>query len=353
LFHVVVATGAVVTDVPFLGASVGSPYGPLTLGADGRLYGISSAGQSGSLFACDPVTGASTILHAFAPALGFFVRYLTLGADGRLYGSRPGGGAENAGSLFRYAPATNQFEQLYSLAPSNGVDGRSPGPLLAASDGHFYGATNRPNNGTYWSVLFRLRAGAGGTFTYEPLRQFPTFASGTLFDAAMTEGADGLIYGYGGGGPNGSGILFRFDPAGGGAPDPIGFTLLHTFPCLAPGNPSVPAAAADGLLYGMTSNCGANYRGAVYRLSPATGAVTHLGDVPGAPASTTNSSLVAGTDGFLYGTSTAYISSYVTSILRVEPSTGTPTVAVAAVGPPSASVVTGLVRTPAGQMFGM
>ena len=250
---------------------------------------------------------------------------------------------------------------MYSLTPSNGFDGRRPGPIVPGGDGHFYGVTDLPNSGvpSRWG-LFRLRAGAGGTFTYERLREFDEALAGRPSQVRLTLGVDGLLYGYAqAGGPSGNGTLFRFDPSGGGPPaDPIAFTVLHTFPQLNTWNPVAPVLAADGFLYGLTNAGGAHDRGAVYRLNADTGAVAILGDVPATNFNPhiVSSALVPGPDGLLYGTSAAGPTEGATTtpvefhILRVTPASGAATVAV---GPIDASVApSGLVRTPAGTLYG-
>ena len=198
--------------------------------------------------------------------------------------------------------------------------------------------TDLPNSGvpSGWG-LFRLRAGAGGTFTYERLRELDEALAGRPSQVRLTLGADGLLYGYAqAGGPSGNGTLFRFDPSGGGPPaDPIAFTVLHTFPQLNTWNPAAPVLAADGFLYGLTNAGGAHDRGAVYRLNAATGAVAILGDVPAASTPhIVSSALVPGPDGLLYGTSAAGPTEGSTPtpvefhILRVTPASGAATVAV-------------------------
>jgi uncharacterized repeat protein (TIGR03803 family) len=355
IFHVVLATGDVVTDATFQSASLTSPAGPLALGPDGRLYGVTSGN---AVYAFDPATRGLARVQTLTAAVGTSPKSLTLGSDGRLYGNASAGGAEGHGTIFRYAPATNSVELVYSMAPSNGVDGRAPGPLFAAADGHFYGATTRRSDGSVGGTLFRLRAGAGGTFAFEPLRQLERFVDGSPWNSVLTQGADGLIYGSATSGPTQSGTLFRFDPLASGPPtNPIAFTVLHTFPCTGSWFPSSGLTLApDGFLYGTTDYCGASFRGAVYRLAPATGAMSFLGDIPGAPSIQGNSALVPGPDGRLYGTSKAYASpNFVTSIIRVDPSTGAVTVAVGAVATPSPldGIRTGLVRSSTGQMFGV
>ena len=361
IFHVVIATGELVTDVVFAGSGQPAlPNGPLTSGSDGLLYGTSGGGGLGILYRFDPATGLVTKLREFSAADGAVPGELVLAPDGSLYGSAPLGGTEDAGTAFRYTPSTGIFQRVYSLTPTNGFDGRRPGPLVPGGDGHLYGVTDLPNSGasTGWG-LFRLRAGGGGTFTYERLREFDEDVAGRPTQVELTLGVDGLLYGYTQtGGPAGNGTLFRFDPAAGGPPaDPIAFTLLHMFPQLTTWNPPAPVPAADGFLYGVTNTGGAQARGAVYRLNATTGSVAILEDVPA--ASTThirNSALVPGPDGLLYGTSTGGPTVAGTTtpvefrILRVTPATGAATVAIGPI--PAAGAPDGLVRTTAGTLHG-
>jgi uncharacterized repeat protein (TIGR03803 family) len=366
IFHVVLATGAVITDHVFGLTATGprEPSGPLVPGADGALYGTSRSNAGGGmLYRFDPASGVVQAVHELPAGGTTSGPYgLTAAADGWLYGSLSGG-AEQAGALFRYSPATDQFEIVYTLTPSNGVDGRVPAQLLAAADGHVYGATSRPNGGSSGpGTLFRLRVGPGSTFTYETLRVLDASVARERVPA-LTQGADGLIYGASAeGGPTETGTLFRFDPLEGGPPgNAIAFTVLHAFPYLTTWGPSAPVPAADGFLYGLTSHGAANNRGMVYRLTPATGTITTLGTVPGALSGlTSNSALVAGPDGLLYGTSTAHAPDEVDQIIRLDPATGAATVAVGAIGParapstaPFIGVAPGLVRTPAGQLYGV
>ena len=314
------------------------------------------------MYTFDPASRVLTSVETISSFDGVDPKALTLGPDGRLYGNASSGGIDGAGTLYRYTPATDRLERLYPLAPSNSGDGRSPGPLLAASDGHFYGVTNRRTDGSPGGTVFRLRGGAGDTFTYEALRLLDPLVEGAPTDTVLTQGADGLIYGYAvGGGSTNTGTVFRFDPLASGTPsNPIAFTVLHTFPYVTTWGPSAPILAADGFLYGLTSSGGATNRGAVYRVTPATGAVTILGAVPGVGIATSasNSPLVSGPDGRLYGASTAVTASgAVTSIIRVNPTSGVATVAVATVGPslqPPSPLPNngGLVRTAAGQLLG-
>jgi uncharacterized repeat protein (TIGR03803 family) len=371
IFHVVIATGQVVTDHVFGATALPrAPTSPLVLGLDGLLYGTTALGTTGTIYRFDPQTSAVTVVHQFTAAEARNPGALTLGADGSLYGSASAGGTSDSGTLFRYTPGTATFQVLYSFGSTAG-DGGQPGPLVAGGDGHFYGVTSArytaPSTSD-WTV-FRLRNAGGGTFTYERLRVLDGDAAGNPYRSGLTRGADGLLYGTaatggptlagtdsqfvlgGPGGPPGPGTIFRFDPAETGPPsNTIAFTVVHAFPLVTTWSPSAPVLAADGSLYGLTSAGGSTNRGAAYRLNPTTGAVAILGELPGAlTGRTTNTALAPGGDGLLYGiTRTSSPSPVEQRIVRVTPATGTVTDATT-----NQLVPNELVPSPSGGLYGI
>ena len=348
LFRLDVATGLVVIDIPSV-----PTLQSLELGADGLLYGV----VANRIYSLDPATDAVTLRRQLTSQEGIDLTGLTLGTDGALYGSARSGGPAGAGTLFRYAPASNQFDVLHALTPGSG-DGRSPGPIVAGADGHFYGLTDEASvSGQPRGTVFRLRDSGGGAYIYETLYVSEDASSGAWSSyVELTPGADGLIYGYGQSrGPTGNGTLFRFDPSSGGPPgNPSAFTVVHAFEQVG-WRPSTPVPAADGYLYGLTLRGGAADRGRVYRLNATTGVVTLLGSVPGTSETPARddisvpSPLVAGPDGMFYATVRTGPSAY--SIVRVDPATGTATVVVGPLSPDAAPV--DLVRTPAGVLYGV
>jgi uncharacterized repeat protein (TIGR03803 family) len=349
------------------------PAGPLTLAPDGRLYGMTVfATGGGGLYRIDPAAPEAGITVVAIVPNGIPVGRLVLGPAGRLYGSAQSSGPEQAGTIFSLDPLTGAFTTLYALTPSNGLDGIGPGQLTAGLDGHLYGTTilgnvaSSPAPGFVGPpTLFRLRLLAGGAVAFETLRGLDPAVDGRPEPADLTTAADGRIYGTAAGnGPFGNGTLFRFDPLAPGPPsNPIAFTVLHAFPS-PPSMPSAPVLAPDGFLYGTTAVGGATGRGAVYRLDRSTGQVTILGDFPGGPVEAAThgaSALVPGPDGMLYGTTTSYVdpspspTARQNRIVRIDPATGTATVASERLEPLSSGTTYrgGLVRTPAGGLYGL
>src|SRR5262245_19641907 len=83
------------------------PLGALVQAPDGQLYGTTSAGGAArTIFRLPHAGGPAVTVHTFT-----YGRYpdssLILGLDGALYGTTFGGGIEDAGTVFRFDPATS------------------------------------------------------------------------------------------------------------------------------------------------------------------------------------------------------------------------------------------------------
>ncbi len=126
-----------------------NPRSGLTDGQNGLLYGVTSAGGAngvGTLFSLDPVSGLLTVPmpHDFETANGAGPSgALTLGLDGRLYGVTASGGtdssgtATNFGTIYSIARDGTGFTKLYSF---DGTNGSSPsGSLLQLDANTFVG----------------------------------------------------------------------------------------------------------------------------------------------------------------------------------------------------------------------
>jgi uncharacterized repeat protein (TIGR03803 family) len=316
------------------------PGGGLVQTPAGTLYGTMIVGGRtaggtfgyGTVYRVDPATREAAVVHVFeqtdgsSPSEG-----LTRTSDGLLYGTTAQGGAEDAGTIFRVDPATGAFASIYHLQPSNGTDGQAPqSRLVEGPDGALYGTTSNGSAGG--GTIFRLRRLPGGGHAFATLLRVDAASVGSWLFADLAVTPDGWIYGAAdSGGPLDGGTVFRFDslergPSG----NALQFSVLHAFSRRGTGwtVDTPPVAGSDGKLYGMTRKGGANGRGDIYRLDPATGQTTVLASVPAlgvdANQGISASTFVDGGDGSLYATVTSAVEG---QILRVVPATGAVTVA--------------------------
>lgn len=141
------------------------PIGTLVQGPDGNFYGTTYKGGTtngnGTVFKITP-SGAYTLLYSFNYGNSNFDAQLpeaglTLGTDGNLYGVGSAGGSKNAGAIFKVTPAGNE-SVLYSFCSVTCADGFGPTtPLALHTNGKFYGNTN--GNSLGGSVFYSFDVG--------------------------------------------------------------------------------------------------------------------------------------------------------------------------------------------------
>lgn len=153
--------GGLNTVVSFVGTNGGRPTAGIVLGADGRLYGTTQIGPSGSwgdgIVYRVSTNGELTILHEFNYNDGHYIDgLLTCGPDGALYGTTAVGGKPSTlpqamGTIYRIT--TNG--EFASMLVFNGIRGFEPiAGLTADVDGSFYGTTS--GAGGWFGTVFRI-----------------------------------------------------------------------------------------------------------------------------------------------------------------------------------------------------
>lgn len=272
---------------------------------DGTLLGTTrgSGSFNGSVYRLG--TAGFTNLHSFS---GFFggqdgghpEATLVEGGDGNLYGTTSDGGEHNIGTIYRI-DALGDYEIVHSFNGSLGVqDGAYPrAALVRGDDGALYGTTTQ-NGPTQPS------AASGTVFRFEPETSDVTTlhgfhdSDGAAPNTALVKGADGFLYGTASsGGAHNAGTVFRIREDG------TGFQVLHAFE-FTNGDGTSPVglvAGSDGNLYGTTTAGGSGFIGTVFRQRPNGGYETVLsfpladtgGYGPRGP-------LVQASDGDFYGT---------------------------------------------------
>ena len=322
----------------------GSPRGSLVQSTDGNLYGMTSTGGGstfGSVFKITP-TGTFTYLNGFNGGVSGnapFESLMQSAVDNAYYGTTSGGGTFGYGTVFKICGGVTTV--LHSF--NNTVEGGTPqGSLVQASDNNFYGMTSSggtSGNGTIFKIT------PAGIYTV--LKHLSYTPDGGLPKGSLLLASDGIFYGMtSAGGTNGSGTIFKITTAGvytvlkhllsstdGANPEgnliegSVGnfygmtstngrifkitstgtFTVLHTLVTNTEGSAPLGSLllAADGNFYGTTSAGGTNSNGTIFKITSA-GTYTVLKQLLSASdGSAAKGNLIQGTDGNLYGITSA------------------------------------------------
>ena len=185
---------------------------------------------------------------------------------------------------------------LTTLHNLNDGDGAAPDcDLVRSSNGTLYGTCNL-HGSNYGGTVFKITPDETLTVIYD-FGSSDNNADGVNPVSTLTEGKDGDFYGtteYGG--TNGNyGTIFKITPAG-------ALTTLHRFAGSDGANPfATVIQGTDGNFYGTTSTGGANGYGTVFMLTPG-GKLTTLINFNDFDGATPHASLIQGSDGNFYGT---------------------------------------------------
>jgi uncharacterized repeat protein (TIGR03803 family) len=278
----------------FTGENGRAPEASMTLGPDGRFYGVTTGGGLGA--SLNTPTGGG-VLFRYSPTEGFkklkdfdqtttgskpTARLLNIG-DGYLYGANFYGGTGNGGTVFRLDPLTEEVTVISHIPNTAGVP-RHP----------MYLASGEPN---VLHVLCEDTSGIRRLPLDNSAGSIPLTLPNTPSPQAFIRASNGSLYGgtYTGGTNNG-GVLFKTNGDG------TGYEVLHNCQASTGTRPiGAMVQAPDGMLYGLMSHSGLpNKNGVLYRLNPNTNEVTQVHFFT--DYSYNYADLMIASDGMLYGT---------------------------------------------------
>ena len=250
------------------GQDGGQPSGGLTFDAAGNLYGTTNFGGSancklgcGTIFKLTHGSGywAETVVYTFTGGSDGREPYAGLVSDGQgnFYGTTLLGGnldtvcSSGCGTVFKMSQSNGTWVESVLYAFAGGNDGAMPyAGLTFDGANNLYGATN--GGGPYGSgTVFRLTAGQSGSWTESVLHAFTGGQDGSYPTGNLILDTAGNLYGTASkGGVKGYGVVFKLSPTSGGTWQEL---VLHTFWNSPAANPAAGLVMdAAGNLYGTT-----------------------------------------------------------------------------------------------------
>ena len=275
--------------VTFNGKNGNNPGGKLAMDAAGNIYGTTFYGGRFADF------GPGTVYRLTHKDSGWafttlydFTGYndgknpwggVTLGPDGALYGTTYGGGLYGYGVVFKLQPpptecktATCYWTETVIHNFTGGSDGSAPqGVLVFDSAGNLYGSTIAGGEGSH-GVVYELSP-AEGSWNISILHAFIGGSDGSGPEDGVAIDRSGNIYGTTFlGGADSAGVIYQLVHGQSGWTE----NILHSF---AGGDDGIyPTALTidpSGNLFGGTTEDGANKSGTVFELQPSGGGFSY------------------------------------------------------------------------------
>jgi uncharacterized repeat protein (TIGR03803 family) len=223
---------------------------------------------------------------------------------------------------------TPVLQQLFGFGctSTSCADGKEPDALILASDGNLYGTAEYGGTNVNGGTIFKMTPAGQITVLYTfPLNTTTGFYTNGYAPAAIAEGSDGMLYGaasVGGTTSASAGTLWRINKNG------SGFQVLERYctSCTSGGFPNSIVAGTDGNLYGTTGYggkfptsgiCESLGCGVVFKLTTS-GTYTVLHAFNGTSETSEPVGIIQATDGNLYGSTAGNLSEG--SVFKVTPS---------------------------------
>jgi uncharacterized repeat protein (TIGR03803 family) len=281
LFEVAAGSNSIINlfSFSFSGTNGLEPFGALTLGTDGNLYGTAESGGGpgnlgyGSVFEFNTVANSMTTLAWFNDADGSNpTSGIALDSSGDIFGTTEfgganlGGGSTGAGTVWEIVNGSNTITVLASFSANlpNQTNYQN-GAVALDSSGNFYGTTEAggtQGDGTVYEVV-------KGSNTIKTLATFNDTNGSDPFGGVVIDG-NGNLYGTTeSGAPDQYGTIFEI-AAGTTTID----TLAHFDDSDAPLDPILLDDA--GNIFGTTAAGGDSGNGTLFELVRGSSAITTL-----------------------------------------------------------------------------
>jgi uncharacterized repeat protein (TIGR03803 family) len=264
-----------------------NPWGGLIVDTNGNLYGTTQFGGSSSDAACQS-TGCGVAfelvkaskykfqkLYTFCslancadgenPVVGLTYTGAATGTpyDGTsaLYGTATYGGLSGNGVAFQLTFVSGQYKRKWKVLNSfSGSDGSMPREMIADANGNIFGVANRGGANGGGDLFEFSPSGKGFSFTVlYNFNSLPNFADGwEPTGAPAIDGQGRLVGTTSGGGPNGSGVLYRIVPNGTNSQETVLYTFCSQANCTDGSSPYGGVTIGASGIFGTTQGGGAN-----------------------------------------------------------------------------------------------
>ena len=256
----------------FTGGNGFGPIGGLIADANGDLFGATSSGGAhvlyGAVFELDKTASGYNYspLYSFTGGAdgGLPLSDLIADANGDLFGMSTVGGANGGGTVFELVKTASgyNFSVVWSLTSSGPLGSEPIGKLAIDAGGDLFGETTGSGAGGHGEVFELVKTASG--YSYSTLVTF-NGANGDSPNGGLIADANGDLFGVTvAGGANGDGTVFELVKSA------SGYTLSTVYSFTGGADGGVPKggliADANGDLFGVTGNGGANGDGTVFEL---------------------------------------------------------------------------------------